>query len=106
MSIYVYGHDTNHQLVTGAAYLMQRTLRTERELVDAATRNKSYQRATGYSHAARQALVNHFGADVVERARHDETGNCLTCGEAGRCYGWHVRQWVDDQGNQIVKEQL
>jgi len=24
------------------------------------------------------------------RAEYDQAGNCITCGEAGRCPGWHT----------------
>lgn len=28
---------------------------------------------------------------IATKARFDEAGNCLICGEAGECPGWHIK---------------
>lgn len=39
---------------------------------------------------ARRALVR--AGLVPVRAIEDASGNCTTCGEAGRCPGWHAQE--------------
>lgn len=30
------------------------------------------------------------GGYIATNAQYDEAGNCLLCGESGRCFGWHI----------------
>lgn len=49
---------------------------------------------------SRRAWVMAFGKKLrsravfygwaVSRAEYDAAGDCTACGEAGRCYGWHI----------------
>ena len=41
----------------------------------------------------RQAIMAASGSAV--RAECDEAGNCIICGEAGRCPGWHTVDEAD-----------
>jgi hypothetical protein len=40
-----------------------------------------------YEDTQRKAIINAGGKPV--RAEYDAQGNCLVCGESGRCPGWH-----------------
>lgn len=50
----------------------------------------------GYQRAIRSAILRHRWTPV--QAEYTAAGNCVFCGEAGRCPGWHVQavQHVDD----------
>ncbi len=42
---------------------------------------------------ARSVVMAATGSAV--RAEYDEAGNCIFCGEAGRCPGWHTVDEAD-----------
>lgn len=47
-----------------------------------------YASRAAYTKAARRVLKA-WGYQVAQ-ARHDNAGDCLTCGECGRCPGVHI----------------
>jgi len=46
-----------------------------------------------YERAVMRHVVRRVG-EMPLRATYDAAGNCLTCGEAGRCPGWHLPEEI------------
>lgn len=65
------------------------TIETEKEILDRLP-GKPFFGMESYHKAVKQFFVSQ--GYKVEKARYDEVGNCLTCGEAGRCHGWHFQR--------------
>jgi heterodisulfide reductase subunit C len=51
-------------------------------------RTISYKSVTGY-YAATRAEIKRKGMQPI-RALNDRSGNCIFCGECGRCPGYHA----------------
>lgn len=49
-----------------------------------------YVNHAAYKRAMKRVLVKQGVTPI--KARYDQAGNCTTCGEAGRCPGWHTTE--------------
>lgn len=48
-----------------------------------------YASRAAYQRAMKRQLERQYGAPPV-KAVYDLAGNCMHCGECGRCPGWHI----------------
>ena len=67
----------------------------------------AYKTRTQYNAKVRRSLIGSGKTPI--KATYDDDGNCMVCGEAGRCPGWHtaselapetnteLRQLIDDE---------
>ena len=52
---------------------------------------RTYASRAGFRSAVRRWIVRKTGRQPVA-ATEDAAGNCLVCGESGRCPGWHTAE--------------
>lgn len=48
-----------------------------------------------YQDAIRRMILK--AGKIAFKAIEDGEGNCLTCGESGRCPGWHTNEGIEYQ---------
>lgn len=60
--------------------------RNERTILSSLT--QTYPSRLAYERAVKRAFLK-YGVTPV-KAEYDAAGNCLQCGECGRCPGWHL----------------
>lgn len=53
---------------------------------------RTYPSESAYRRAVRRA-IERTGHHAI-RAHYDAAGNCIICGECGRCPGWHFQSEV------------
>lgn len=62
---------------------------------------RTYASRAGFRQAVRRWIIRKTGCEPIDAAT-DEAGNCLICGEAGRCCGLHT---FDELAAAIGREQ-
>ena len=75
-------------MTTALLFKIELDTNAETRALTATTQRAPYPSQSHYAMAIRQALEDIHATPI--RAEYDAAGNCIYCGECGRCPGYHA----------------